>query len=114
MRISDWSSDVCSSDLRKGQDREHAGDGEVARHRQGVHAADGKGHQSQQVTEQYEHEERKDVRGVEIGGASCRERESQYVKNSVVAVSLKKKNKEKKQNEHSVSKINYNESKISI
>src|SRR3546814_3753957 len=64
MRISDWSSDVCSSDLRKGQDREHAGDGEVARHRQGVHAADGKGHQSQQVTEQYEHEERKDVRGV--------------------------------------------------
>src|SRR3546814_16750103 len=73
MRISDWSSDVCSSDL-SGRCRD-AADGESRRLRRDRAAparlAARRG-------------------GDQIGRASCRERVCQYVQISVVAVSLKK------------------------
>src|SRR3546814_4769492 len=76
VRISDWSSDVCSSDLRGGQDRTRAppagrgsarGRGDQLREPQ-VGAADGgqrRGHGGHSAQE--------------IGRASCRERVCQYV-----------------------------------
>src|SRR3546814_6493476 len=66
LRISDWSSDVCSSDLNGAI---------VARRRPGVlrDHADGI---------------RKSARSLQIGRASCRDRVCQYVKISVVGVSL--------------------------
>src|SRR3546814_16093570 len=82
MRISDWSSDVCSSDLPTSSASRNAGwamgrAGPCAsRHRTGDHAALPRG--SHRL-------------GREIGRASCRERVCQYVYISVVAVSLKKK-----------------------
>src|SRR3546814_19260943 len=85
MRISDWSSDVCSSDLLAGDAGEDFGnmeglgqealdfararDGQLVLFAQFIHAENGND---------------------EIGRASCRERVCQYVKSSVVAVSLKK------------------------
>src|SRR3546814_15932143 len=105
MRISDWSSDVCSSDLnssvvairrhasavtapctnttsasRSGSRRLHAplqkeGTGMAAYHFASSSIA------CRRLTEM----------GVEIGRASCRERVLQYVSSPVVAVSLKKK-----------------------
>src|SRR3546814_12435015 len=113
MRISDWSSDVCSSDLddrapaagatartgddaggrglggrdlpgiglplRAGEDRDSAGrPAGVVPHPPGLPDADRPGPD----------------RGPEIGRASCRGRVGQYVSISVVAVSLKKKNKD--------------------
>src|SRR3546814_15846627 len=64
-RISDWSSDVCSSDLDR-----IAADIGLPRHSR-AHALS--------------------LRSVKIGRVSCRERVCQYVSISVVAVSLKKK-----------------------
>src|SRR3546814_8246670 len=69
MRISDWSSDVCSSDLRSPLDRLLAGAQQLRRRTVLAHQ----------------------VVAREIGRASCRERVCQYVSISVVAVSLKKK-----------------------
>src|SRR3546814_11132013 len=72
MRISDWSSDVCSSDLPAGQfgDAFHlVGDG----------------------AELFVEGDAFQLLRVEIGRASCRERVCQYVSISVVAVSLKNK-----------------------
>src|SRR3546814_9269315 len=78
MRISDWSSDVCSSDLARpfGQfERVVEGHGLLA----GLHQATGQrpagrgGHQSLHGGG------RPYARGVEIGRASCRERVCQYV-----------------------------------
>src|SRR3546814_16466499 len=92
MRISDWSSDVCSSDLAFAVERpvaigtqvvagEVAGD--LAQPRQEA----GRVLQALEVLPGGEE-------GIlEIGRASCRERVCQYVSISVVAVSLKKKNK---------------------
>src|SRR3546814_13257811 len=86
MRISDWSSDVCSSDLGRFDfgrlAQQDDGDAPVAR-RPGllrdevllVGAADDRG----------------DALGRQIGRASCRERVGQYVSISVVAVTLKNK-----------------------
>src|SRR3546814_21121473 len=87
MRISDWSSDVCSSDLCPGDQRDSrsassAGRSALARRRadrtrSGMKsrvAAPWRGHAP-----------------AEIGRASCRERVCQYVSISVVAVSLQKK-----------------------
>src|SRR3546814_5615786 len=71
MRISDWSSDVCSSDLR---DR--------LRHVRGTGRRAGCPRQHA--------ESARDVPR-EIGRASCRERVCQYVLISVVAVSFNKK-----------------------
>src|SRR3546814_11267092 len=88
MRISDWSSDVCSSDL----ETLYSMDGDIApvddlaalartedawllideAHATGVFGPRGRGL-------------------AEIGRASCRERVCQYVSISVVAVTLKKK-----------------------
>src|SRR3546814_19634191 len=72
MRISDWSSDVCSSDL------EGRADGGAVHFRQAFDA----------------HAQHLGLGGgvldaaIEIGRASCRERVCQYVSISVVAVSL--------------------------
>src|SRR3546814_19227933 len=74
MRISDWSSDVCSSDLISDQPRSA---GRLLRRQpeQGGGRPQG-------------------ARGEQIGRASCRERVCQYVEISVVAVSLKKKSRQ--------------------
>src|SRR3546814_12978054 len=87
MRISDWSSDVCSSDLADalfltdlgefpGDFR--GGGGVVDEDRALAHPGEGA-----VVAED----------DAEIGRAACRERVCQYVEISVVAVSLKKKHK---------------------
>src|SRR3546814_11943752 len=96
MRISDWSSDVCSSDLvlraRLGN-LHHAVDEQaqplLGRHppRTGVRAG-----QEAEFLEILHHVA--DRRGRQIGRASGRERVCQYVYISVVAVSLKKEQKE--------------------
>src|SRR3546814_19019542 len=102
MRISDWSSDVCSSDLRLPRTRGDGpcsgfrtsqtrsapphprgwteGLGAVHRHACGSHAPAG--------MDPYF--------GAEIGRASCRERVCQYVSISVVAVSYNKHTKSTK------------------
>src|SRR3546814_19038281 len=93
MRISDWSSDVCSSDLfgayrnghfrRRRWSRRPANGGMVAQGRIGLMpdgGDDGNG--------AFGHRPHHDF---QIGRASCRERVCQYVYISVVADSLKKK-----------------------
>src|SRR3546814_14659413 len=92
MRISDWSSDVCSSDLFEhtgitaGSEIDVAAHGEVAAGELTAHVEfacwPGERTQAEQVAIQL---------GQQIGRASCRERVCQYVSISVVAVSLKKK-----------------------
>src|SRR3546814_12477099 len=98
MRISDWSSDVCSSDLGKLEETPHPAD-EIrhlfgaeriveAQHRPGMgDLGQGRGRRRAQSLRRRirPHQLRK------IGRASCRERVCQYVSISVVAVSLKKK-----------------------
>src|SRR3546814_18059782 len=100
MRISYWSSDVCSSDLafplpprsvlfrRKRPRRERS---------TSLHTGRDKGrHWPHRLPDRLACDE---MRGltcanepiIEIGRASCRERVCQYVKISVIAVSLKKK-----------------------
>src|SRR3546814_14333486 len=94
MRISDWSSDVCSSDL--GDDlRSHPRGADALRSpeagcrdrapgsRPGGGGPAGGGQAARQAV----------GAARQIGRASCRERVSQSVSISVVAVSLKKKNK---------------------
>src|SRR3546814_15372189 len=89
MRISDWSSDVCSSDLLPE-------DAPV-----GTPFADysGAGDPVIDISITPNRQDCMGVRGIardlaEIGRASCRERVCQYVSISVVAVSLKKKYKQ--------------------
>src|SRR3546814_19977342 len=99
MRISDWSSDVCSSDLGPLTPREHrlaafaeSGDGGLmvvgpAQHPQFL---------TQHDVGVLRAEVRRAVGGaLEIGRASCRERVCQCVSVSVVAVSLEKKSTSK-------------------
>src|SRR3546814_18803964 len=86
MRISDWSSDVCSSDLKDVESVQAFGtelDPYAPRYEWINHSIHGR----------HQHLERSRLRigGEEIGRASCRERVCQYVSISVVAVSLKKK-----------------------
>src|SRR3546814_14583662 len=91
MRISDWSSDVCSSDLLRDAHHHGAGypPGQRARTACAVSGA-ARRHASARcagsdgVSVLFT--------GQEIGRASCRERVYQYVLISVVAVSLKKQN----------------------
>src|SRR3546814_12105320 len=91
MRISDWSSDVCSSDLGFPDHGRHAVRCLAWRHR--ARCADHFGAHHQRQTAH------------EIGRASCRERVCQYVSISVVAVSLKKtKNKQNCQYTHDSTK----------
>src|SRR3546814_12373525 len=105
MRISDWSSDVCSSDLLVHQGDVEGGVGqrqliEVALAHLPVPdagplqigAGDGK-HLTRQVDADQAIGTVRDDREHEIGRASCRERVCQYVSIPVVAVSLKKKKK---------------------
>src|SRR3546814_15751908 len=77
MRISDWSSDVCSSDLG-------AAGGAGARPARFAAELGG-------LRLRRPHEPVVRLLRLEIGSASCRERVCPYVKISVVAVSLKKK-----------------------
>src|SRR3546814_6231066 len=72
MRISDWSSDVCSSDL---------GDGDAASPRRGlyVRVGDDAG-RALWLSQQQRTDHRRGVRGAkQIGRASCRERVCKYV-----------------------------------
>src|SRR3546814_13838642 len=88
MRISDWSSDVCSSDLLRGRCRGIAG---------GAGRAEIAGHpgDSGRAFDPQHGMRGGDVLGggaeVEIGRESGRERVCKYVSISVVAVSFKKK-----------------------
>src|SRR3546814_15423415 len=112
MRISDWSSDVCSSDLKDGQqktfyiynvcDHEDAyaeTGNQAVSYTTGVPAMigaamiltgawEGKGVFNM---EQFDPDPFMDMLNKQIGRASCRERVCQYGEISVVAVSLKKK-----------------------
>src|SRR3546814_12005966 len=104
MRISDWSSDVCSSDLTgptperyKDLEGGHTFHGRITRcdpPRLLSYSWGGEPEGGSEVT--FELTPRGgDVLLVQIGRASCRDRVCQYVKISVVAVSLKKKIKGK-------------------
>src|SRR3546814_21090769 len=95
MRISDWSSDVCSSDLfvedlvQGGVERLRGG--QVAAERLFDHYPRAPG--ATAGVERPDHG-REQARRDPIGRASGRERVCQYVSISVVAVSLKKKHTE--------------------
>src|SRR3546814_19780988 len=107
MRISDWSSDVCSSDLVEAPPQPNVGESQKP---DGPLAAEGaKAGEVESLVEVApeievgEHKKVASTRGAiqksrstdramfEIGRASCRERVCQYVSISVVAVTLKKK-----------------------
>src|SRR3546814_17259076 len=113
MRISDWSSDVCSSDLARPLEREAyrasgAGDtlqgiaavdrGIAVRHAEGgdddlagIHVVDA----DARLVALNLHQPLVDCKGTDaIGSASCRDRVCQYVSISVVAVSLQTKQRE--------------------
>src|SRR3546814_18722419 len=87
MRISDWSSDVCSSDLRELRGPGQQG-GRAFERRDAEHCTTVRYAISRRRTARSSCARR---RGAEIGRASCRERVCQYVLISVVAVTLKKK-----------------------
>src|SRR3546814_16962761 len=99
MRISDWSSDVCSSDLAHADDAEPLAPDAVAEHGGRPPAgpfADADqplalGQPSLLVCVHHLSPACAAIKVNEIGRASCRERVCQYVYISVVAVSLKKK-----------------------
>src|SRR3546814_19790209 len=106
MRISDWSSDVCSSDLLPG-----IGAGQEAAVADGAPGAQGTAEDKaaeatptaddSTAIEAEKGEVTAAVNGEnQIGRASCRERVCQYVSNSVFAVSLKKNNRCNKENKH--------------
>src|SRR3546814_19187691 len=96
MRISDWSSDVCSSDL-KNEIAEKAKAQAAYEQAQAVNDHNAKEMEKLKAAEKLarqlvaEAQERARIR--EIGRASCRERECQYVWITVVAVSFKKEKK---------------------
>src|SRR3546814_20842727 len=102
MRISDWSSDVCSSDLERQQRSATARRGRQAARRICA-AAEGPDPHSASLSRRLCAASRLRARladrlrpqGREIGRASCRERLSQYVYISGVADSLKKKYKQR-------------------
>src|SRR3546814_20975280 len=98
MRISDWSSDVCSSDLEGGGERSHGASADDRARRAGLCRGDRhrrtkrqrqKLFRDAQDLPRYRSQDRQD--GAEIGRASCRERGCQYVYISVVAVSFTNK-----------------------
>src|SRR3546814_3680801 len=81
MRISDWSSDVCSSDLLAAErEGEAAVLGVAAEHRPLGGAADGEEALAIRQLDELRHDDAGGAEGgVEIGRASCRERVCQYV-----------------------------------
>src|SRR3546814_16300323 len=98
MRISDWSSDVCSSDLRQGPQGSEGPPRRGDRRLRGRADADlpppAEARVHQHLPQAVRRAEPRPPAGGgrgQIGRASCRERVWQYVSNSVVAVSLKKK-----------------------
>src|SRR3546814_15004816 len=100
MRISDWSSDVCSSDLAArvlavGRDTTELAQEPAQRPPKQfrlAHELDAKT-KAQLCRQPPHHIPGGGMRRGEIGRASCRARVCQYVSISVVAVSLKKKKK---------------------
>src|SRR3546814_13676163 len=117
MRISDWSSDVCSSDLRLHRRAVTASQDDAAEevplvreiHRrvaQGMAAALGVGGIHRRAASLEVGELAGSIVGAhqdpaaiaQIGRASCRERVGQYVEISVVAVALTKKKRETHEN----------------
>src|SRR3546814_7697231 len=87
MRISDWSSDVCSSDLAHHGARLHRGGAALSGARRGAvwHRA------APEVRRGPVPHDPGPVADPEIGRASCRERVCEYVSISVCAGSLQKK-----------------------
>src|SRR3546814_14513952 len=92
MRMSDWSSDVCSSDLGRGRTARGHADLQIAeaavRARElavirDVKAADARVSTARQRVDRHRHELR-------LGCASCRERVCKFVYISLVAASLKR------------------------
>src|SRR3546814_11975342 len=99
MRISDWSSDVCSSDLQPAQPA-NAADFRDDRLAILDRVAD-EGKSMDRDAAAFQRFDRQQAvvdraEAGEIGRASCRERVCQYVEIAVVAVSLKKKKEKKK------------------
>src|SRR3546814_1004699 len=101
MRISDWSSDVCSSDLPPGpaglahvREFLQSVGGAGARHRAGDWLAESADRDTSGRSEcgasARSRRDRETTIAVKIGSASCRDRVCQYVLISVFAVSLKK------------------------
>src|SRR3546814_12317091 len=97
MRISDWSSDVCSSDLgairrhlSRRRSRARSGGAGLAARTVQVRALQ-EGAVEERAARPPHRRTRADRRDGEIGRASCRERVGPYVSISVGAVSLKKK-----------------------
>src|SRR3546814_17991316 len=96
MRISDWSSDVCSSDLLSSEDESRDTQGEGRRgeqHHQGGDDAVGPLHFALPSSVRMAARRSSRCCSTKIGRASCRERVCQYVEISVVAVSLTKTNR---------------------
>src|SRR3546814_16605903 len=111
MRISDWSSDVCSSDLaavRHGQRQAAGRRPRPGPHTRGAGPVRGR-HVALTLLSRLPREllvllvraYQLLVSPLQIGRASCMERESQYVSMSVVAVALKKKPKYRNKTEQS-------------
>src|SRR3546814_11100423 len=116
MRISDWSSDVCSSDLpEKGKhahgqvDVEHPAPREIIGQPAAERGADDRPEDRAHAPDRHRRavafgridveqdrlahrHERRAENALDIGRASCRERVCQYVYISVIALSLKKNN----------------------
>src|SRR3546814_13433221 len=102
MRISDWSSDVCSSDLNFLKGDAKGDQGQLAKQlkrfiKNCIYLCEQKDIGFLMTNHTYASQDmfNPDAK-IKIGRASCRERVCQYVSISVVAVSLKKKKREKK------------------
>src|SRR3546814_16958354 len=108
MRISDWSSDVCSSDLIRAMVLVAAPEGikavEDAHPDVTIYTAsiDQKLNEHGYIIPGLGDAGDKIFGTKQIGRASCRERVCQYVEISVVAVSLKKKRTNNKQNSKTI------------
>src|SRR3546814_19914621 len=94
MRISDWSSDVCSSDLRQPALADAVADAAPQARRVALLRQADDVRQAPALVLDEDRERIERPAGLEIGRAACRERVCPYVSVSVVAVSLQKKQKD--------------------